>query len=219
MYKQVEKAKVNKSSAVANSVAQMKSRIKQLFGFVDNRPEVFSRQEASNNSPLVKRFISFQEMGNSDSKNKKNDISELKSQKGPISQLKPVGTVQFNGRDLLSEGLAQIEEEEEVEQELLDEYYNDDLARIDWVLNNWDTSSNWDSAIRVATIGQRWDYTVTFQWNLGIETVRAHVHYTDNHNGTYTKGPGNFWIRWLYNFSLPTPSEVVTNAPDDPLTI
>jgi hypothetical protein len=37
MYEQVEKPKENKSRAVANSVAQKKSNIKQGFGFVDNR--------------------------------------------------------------------------------------------------------------------------------------------------------------------------------------
>lgn len=39
MYEQVEKPKVNKSRAVANSIAQKKSNVKQEFGFVDNRPE------------------------------------------------------------------------------------------------------------------------------------------------------------------------------------
>jgi hypothetical protein len=39
MYEQVEKPKENKSRAVANSVAQRKSKVKQGFGFVDNRPE------------------------------------------------------------------------------------------------------------------------------------------------------------------------------------
>ena len=37
MYAQVEKPKENKSRAVANSVAQKKSNVKQGFGFVDNR--------------------------------------------------------------------------------------------------------------------------------------------------------------------------------------
>ena len=39
MYKQVEKPKENRSRVVANSVAQKKSRVKQGFAFVDNRPE------------------------------------------------------------------------------------------------------------------------------------------------------------------------------------
>ncbi|MFM2485204.1 hypothetical protein [Celerinatantimonas yamalensis] len=39
MYEQVEKPKENKSSAVANSVAQKKGSVKQGFGLVDNRPE------------------------------------------------------------------------------------------------------------------------------------------------------------------------------------
>lgn len=37
MYEQIEKPKDNKSRAVANSVAQKKSNVKQGFGFVDNR--------------------------------------------------------------------------------------------------------------------------------------------------------------------------------------
>lgn len=40
MYEQVEKTKKNKSRAVANSVAQKKSDVKQGFGFVDNRAQV-----------------------------------------------------------------------------------------------------------------------------------------------------------------------------------
>lgn len=38
MYAQVEKSKENRSRAVANSVTQKKSNVKQEFGFVDNRP-------------------------------------------------------------------------------------------------------------------------------------------------------------------------------------
>ncbi|CAM3789124.1 hypothetical protein VA7868_00448 [Vibrio aerogenes CECT 7868] len=38
MYEQVEKPKENRSRAVANSVTQKKSNVKQGFGFVDNRP-------------------------------------------------------------------------------------------------------------------------------------------------------------------------------------
>ena len=39
MFEQVEKPKENKSRAVANSVTQKKSDVKQGFGFVDNRSE------------------------------------------------------------------------------------------------------------------------------------------------------------------------------------
>lgn len=39
MYAQIEKSKVNKSRAVADSVAQKKSRVKLGLGFVDNRIE------------------------------------------------------------------------------------------------------------------------------------------------------------------------------------
>ena len=42
MYEQVDKSNENKSRAVANSVAQKKSSVKQGFGFVDNRPEALS---------------------------------------------------------------------------------------------------------------------------------------------------------------------------------
>ena len=55
MYAQVEKPKDNKSRAVANSVAQKKSNVKQCFGFVDNRPEVIAQkklQEMVTNSPI-----------------------------------------------------------------------------------------------------------------------------------------------------------------------
>lgn len=40
MFEQVEKPKENKSRAVANSVTQKKSGVKQDFGFVDNRHEI-----------------------------------------------------------------------------------------------------------------------------------------------------------------------------------
>lgn len=52
MYAQVEKPKENKVRAVANSVAQKKSNVKQGFGFVDNRPEAVVQRklrEAANN--------------------------------------------------------------------------------------------------------------------------------------------------------------------------
>ncbi|WPD22061.1 MAG: hypothetical protein SD837_17875 [Candidatus Electrothrix scaldis] len=45
MYEQVEKPKENKSRAVANSVAQKKSHVKQGFGFVDNRPETVAQRK------------------------------------------------------------------------------------------------------------------------------------------------------------------------------
>lgn len=55
MYEQLEKSKEHKSRAVYNSVAQKKSRVKQGFGFVDNRSEGISqgkRQKASHGSSL-----------------------------------------------------------------------------------------------------------------------------------------------------------------------
>ncbi|MFA8434700.1 MAG: hypothetical protein ACEPOZ_09310 [Marinifilaceae bacterium] len=43
MYAQVEKSKETRSRAVANSVAQKKSNVKQGFGFVDNRAEAVTQ--------------------------------------------------------------------------------------------------------------------------------------------------------------------------------
>ena len=45
MYAQIEKSKETKSMAVANSVAQKKSQVKQGFGFLDNRPEVVAQRK------------------------------------------------------------------------------------------------------------------------------------------------------------------------------
>lgn len=45
MYVQKEKPKENKSRAVANSVGQKKSNVKQGFEFVDNRPEVIAQRK------------------------------------------------------------------------------------------------------------------------------------------------------------------------------
>jgi hypothetical protein len=56
MYEQVEKPKENKSRAVANSVAQKKSNVKQGFGFVDNRSATIAQrrlEEISNNCPHI----------------------------------------------------------------------------------------------------------------------------------------------------------------------
>ncbi len=58
MYAQVEKPKENKSRAVADSVAQKKSTVKQSFGFVDNRHEAIAQRKhqemANNNSNALK---------------------------------------------------------------------------------------------------------------------------------------------------------------------
>ena len=48
MYEQVEKSKENKSRAIANSVAQNKSNVKQGFGFVDNRSESKAQKKLQN---------------------------------------------------------------------------------------------------------------------------------------------------------------------------
>ena len=63
MYEQVEKPKVNKSRAVANSVAQKKNNVKHGFGLVENRPEFVAQRklkEISNNSSQVKRATQLQ---------------------------------------------------------------------------------------------------------------------------------------------------------------
>jgi hypothetical protein len=67
MYDQVEKSKENKSRAVANSVAQKKSKVKQGFGFVDNRPEAVAQrklQEVANNNQHAKQVAQLQLMAN-----------------------------------------------------------------------------------------------------------------------------------------------------------
>ena len=76
------------------------------------------------------------------------------------------------------EGSDHLKMEREVDEELENEYYADFDERMDWVEQNWNPSSRWSSAISVQAINQHWDYTVTFQWNLRKETIRAHVHYT-----------------------------------------
>lgn len=48
MYAQVDKAKENKSKAVANPIAQKKNDLKQGFGFVDNRPESIAQRKMQN---------------------------------------------------------------------------------------------------------------------------------------------------------------------------
>jgi hypothetical protein len=56
MYEQIEKPKEKKSIAVANSVAQKKSNVKQGFGFLDNRPKMTqlkSVQKMTNINPQV----------------------------------------------------------------------------------------------------------------------------------------------------------------------
>lgn len=58
MYVQMEKPKENKSRAVANSVAQKKSSVKQGFGIVDNRPESIRQRklQAQINDHSAKTF-------------------------------------------------------------------------------------------------------------------------------------------------------------------
>lgn len=65
MYVQVEKTKKKKSRAVTNSVGRKKSRAKQGFGFVDNRPEAIQMrklQELAKNSPQVAQLKKLQRM-------------------------------------------------------------------------------------------------------------------------------------------------------------
>lgn len=65
MYEQVEKSKDNKSRAVANSVGQKKSNVKQGYGFVDNRlvavtqrklTEMFNSGQVINPTQIIQRF-------------------------------------------------------------------------------------------------------------------------------------------------------------------
>ncbi len=53
MYEQVEKPKENKSRAVANSVTQKKSAVRQGFGFVDNRKKL-EGNHVINGEPIQK---------------------------------------------------------------------------------------------------------------------------------------------------------------------
>jgi len=52
MYERVEKPKENKSRAVANSVAQKKSKKQQGFGFVDNREKTIMQMHLENGSRI-----------------------------------------------------------------------------------------------------------------------------------------------------------------------
>ena len=50
MYEQVEKPKKNKSRAIANSVGQKKSNVKQAVDFMDNRQDTNTILQAKNTS-------------------------------------------------------------------------------------------------------------------------------------------------------------------------
>lgn len=72
MYEQVEKPKENKSRAIANSVSQKKSIVKQGFGFVDNRPKAIAQrklQEIAKSSPHAKQADQLQAMAVKKAKN------------------------------------------------------------------------------------------------------------------------------------------------------
>lgn len=67
MYAKKEKAKENKSVAVANSVTQNESYGRQGFGFVDNRSETIAQiklQEMANNGPQAQKAVQLQAMAN-----------------------------------------------------------------------------------------------------------------------------------------------------------
>ena len=67
MFSKIEIPKVIKHRSVANSPVQKKSNTKQVFGFVDNRPEAIGQrklQEMENNSPQVRQLRNFQTMAN-----------------------------------------------------------------------------------------------------------------------------------------------------------
>lgn len=57
MYAQVEKPKENKSSAVANTIAQNKSNVKQVLGFVDNRSEAVAQRKLQQKQGSAKPTI------------------------------------------------------------------------------------------------------------------------------------------------------------------
>lgn len=63
MYEQVKKPKENKSRAVANSVAQKKSNVKQGFGFVDNRPEVMNQRKVQEKVNGISQAKTIQRVG------------------------------------------------------------------------------------------------------------------------------------------------------------
>jgi hypothetical protein len=56
MYEQVEKSKENKSRAVANSVIQKKSDVKQGFGFVDNRKKNIMHSDSGQQHVMQQRI-------------------------------------------------------------------------------------------------------------------------------------------------------------------
>ncbi|MDG0803407.1 hypothetical protein [Pectobacterium polaris] len=67
MYSQEEKPKENKNRAVADSITQKKSNVKQGVGVVDNRPEAIAQkklQELMNDSPQRKHITQLQSMTN-----------------------------------------------------------------------------------------------------------------------------------------------------------
>jgi hypothetical protein len=59
MYAEKEKAIDNKSRAVANSVVQKKSNVKQGYGFIDNRPEVVAQGKFQREIAVNQRIIQF----------------------------------------------------------------------------------------------------------------------------------------------------------------
>lgn len=75
MYEQLTNPKENKSRAIANSVAQKKSNVKQSFGFTDNRPEAFAQRK-------------LQDLANNHSAQQQNPIQKKENNTGLPDNLK-----------------------------------------------------------------------------------------------------------------------------------
>jgi hypothetical protein len=89
------------------------------------------------------------------------------------------------------------------------------------VIGAWDPAAAPDSGVSVASPGQPWQYTATFQWTVPYSganyKVRGHVHYTTAVGGGYNKGPGNTWVQGIGGNSTATPQAAVDGAPANPV--
>ena len=77
--------------AAAHSVTQKKSNGKQIFGFVDNRPEAIAQrnlQEMANNSPQAKQAAQWQSVANNHSVQQQEPIQKKENKTGLPDNLK-----------------------------------------------------------------------------------------------------------------------------------
>ncbi|MBW2663244.1 MAG: DUF4157 domain-containing protein [Deltaproteobacteria bacterium] len=91
MYAQVETPRESKSRAIANSVVQNKSKVKQCFGFVDNRPEAAAQrklQEVANKKPQAKQAAQLQTMANNLESQQQQPIQTKENKTGLPDNLK-----------------------------------------------------------------------------------------------------------------------------------